>query len=144
MWKDTEISYLAGIIDGEGSIYIQQRAIKPSGYISYFPRFQIVNTDRQLMEWIHNKFGGLIYDKPRIKHNPKWRMQIEWFTTRSLMDKLLPLIIPYLIIKKPHAMIMQDFRKSFQIRYGKGKIPKEIYQFRLDCLLKIKQLNHPI
>lgn len=142
MWKDTDIAYLAGIIDGEGSIYIQRRITK-QGYFSYFPRFQVVNTNREIMDWIKNTFGGLIYDKPRIKHNPKWRMQIEWFTTVGLMDQLIPLIIPYLIIKKQHAIIMMQFRATFKSNNGSSAIKSDIQDFRLECLQKIKHLNNP-
>lgn len=141
MWNETQIAYLAGIIDGEGSIYVQRRKTK-TGW-SYFPRFQIVNTNRKLMEWIHKTFGGLIYDKPRNHIRSHWKMQIEWFTTRKLLDQLLPLILPYLVIKQEQAEIMIKFRESFKIKYYKRKVPEEIQDFRLECLNKIKQLNHP-
>lgn len=142
MWKDTEIAYLAGIIDGEGSVYIQKR-ITPAGSISYFPRFQVVNTNQEVMTWIKNTFGGLLYSKPRMKHNAKWKTQIEWFTTRRLLDQLLPLIIPHLIIKKRHAVIMMQFRETFKTNAGSVGVKPEIQEFRLECMLKIKQLNHP-
>lgn len=139
MWKESEIAYLAGIIDGEGSIYVQRRKTK-TGW-SYFPRFQVVNTNRKLMEWIHQTFGGLIYDKPRIKHNPKWKMQIEWFTTRSLLDQLLPLLIPFLIIKTNQAKIMIEFRNSFKNTRRGEIVPEEIQEYRLSCMCRIKELN---
>jgi hypothetical protein len=139
MWKETELAYLAGIIDGEGSIYVQGRIRFKS--IHYFPRFQIVNTDRKLMEWIHKTFGGLIYDKCRKKHNPKWKMQIEWFTTRGLLDQLLPLIIPFLVTKKEHALILIEFRKTYVKKFGSQGVPKEIQDFRIDCHNRLKLLN---
>lgn len=142
MWSKEQLAYLAGIIDGEGTIFIQKH-IK-NGYTSYWPRFQISNTNRELMEWIKNTFGGLAYDKPRIKHNPKWRMQIQWYTTVSLMDKLLPLIIPYLIIKKPHAIIMIEFRNTFAKKFGSAGVNPEVLNFRIECMQKIKHLNNPI
>lgn len=138
MWSIQELAYLAGIIDGEGSIYIQSR--KRVDAIDYFPRFQIVNTDRQLMEWIHTKFGGNLFQKNRVKHNPKWRLQYEWFTTRKLMDELLILIIPYLICKKEHALIMIEFRKTF-LKKESHKVSCEVLAFRNECLHKLKILN---
>ena len=143
MWTKEEIAYLAGIIDGEGSIYIQRR-ITPKGHYSYFPRFQIVNTNQKLMNWIHKKFGGLIYKKSRKKQNIKWKDQIEWFTTRGLLDTLLPLLLPFLIIKKEQAEIMIKFRSTFTNKTERIKVPESIQDFRLECLNKIKQLNHPI
>ena len=139
MWTETQLAYLAGIIDGEGSIYIQGR--KRFKAISYFPRFQIVNTNKDLMQWIHKTFGGLIYDKCRKKHNPKWRPQIEWFTTRGLLDQLLPLIIPYLVSKKKHALIMVEFRKTFEKKFGSQGVPQDIQDFRIECHNRLKLLN---
>ena len=95
------------------------------------------------MEWIKKTFGGLIYDKPRTKHNPKWKMQVEWITTVGLMDKLLPLIIPYLIIKKPHAVIMMQFRATFKTKRETTISMIDIQSFRLECMQKIKHLNNP-
>jgi LAGLIDADG DNA endonuclease family protein len=138
MWTIAELSYLAGIIDGEGSIYIQSR--KRSYAIDYFPRFQIVNTDKKLMDWIYSKFGGNLFQKNRIKHNPKWRLQYEWFTTRKLMDQLLELIIPYLICKKEHAQIMLEFRKTF-LQKTSYRVSGEVLSFRNECLHKLKVLN---
>ena len=138
MWSITEISYLAGIIDGEGSIYIQSR--KRSDAIDYFPRFQIANTDKKLMDWIHSKFGGNLFQKNRTRHNPKWRLQYEWFTTRKLMDQLLELIIPYLICKKEHAQVMLEFRKTF-LEKKSHKVSSEVLSFRNECLHKLKILN---
>jgi hypothetical protein len=143
MWKDTEIAYLAGMIDGEGSIYIQRRITK-AGYMSYFPRFQVVNTNQEVMEWIQNTFGGNLYKKPRTKHNEKWRLCFEWFSTVGVMDELLPLIIPYLIIKKQHALVMMQFRATFKSNNGSTGVTPVIQDFRLECMQKIKHLNHPI
>lgn len=143
MWKDTEIAYLAGIIDGEGSIYIQRRITK-AGYISYFPRFQVVNTNQKVMEWIENTFGGNLYKKPRTKHNTKWRLCFEWFTTVEIMDQLLPLIIPYLIIKKEHALVMMQFRSTFNKRNGSRGVNSSVQDLRFEYMKQIKHLNHPI
>jgi hypothetical protein len=139
MWTEGQIAYLAGIIDGEGCIYIQRRKTK-CGW-SYFPRFQVTNTNRNLMEWIKNTFGGLIYDKPRKHINPKWKMQIEWFTTRELLDKLLIFIIPYLVIKRKQAEIMIEFRNSFKKTKRGQTVPEDIQDYRLSCMNKIKELN---
>ena len=141
MWKEWELGYLAGMIDGEGSIYIQRRLVH--GHWSYHPRFQITNTNRPVMEWIHQTFGGLIYDKPRKHINLKWKMQIEWFTTVGLMDTLLPLIYPFLIIKKPQATIMMKFRKTFTQKEGRS-VSQETQNLRFEYLTQIKHLNSPL
>lgn len=138
MWTQTQLAYLAGILDGEGSIYIQSRNRNNS--INYFPRFQIVNTNKELLDWVKEIFGGIVYEKPRKHLNPNWRMQYEWFSTREQIDQILPLIIPFLIIKKKHAEVMLEFRKTF-LNKKSFKISKEINEFRKDCLTQLKALN---
>lgn len=138
MWTQTQLAYLAGILDGEGSIYIQSRIRNNS--INYFPRFQVVNTNQDLLNWIKEIFGGTVYEKPRKHLNPKWKMQYEWFSNREQLDKILPLLVPFLIIKKKHAEIMLEFRKTFLTRET-YKVPKETNEFRKDCLEKLKALN---
>lgn len=138
MWTNEQLAYFAGIIDGEGTIYIQQRN-RPDA-IDYFPRFQIVNTDHNLMDWIQKTFGGLLYTKNRSKHNKKWRTQYEWYTTRKIIDVLLPLVIPYLIVKKPQAEIMLIFRQTFKKRINL-KVSHEVQSIRDECRHKMQALN---
>jgi hypothetical protein len=138
MWTDTELAYLAGIIDGEGTLFIQRRM--DNGTWTYWPRMQVANTNREVIIWLHKVFGGSMYDKPRKKHNPKWKLQYQWYSRISEMDKFLPLIIPYLIIKKPHAEIMMQFRKTF-IQRSNRKLTDEAQAFRSECMAKIKHLN---
>lgn len=139
MWTDIEIGYLAGMIDGEGSIYIQDR--KEGNSTSYFPRFQITNTNKEVMIWIKERFGGTIYLKKRSHIKPHWKEQIEWFTNRESMDKILPLIAPHLIIKKRHAIIMQEFRSTFSGKSGGKRVTQEISIIRERCYRELKQLN---
>jgi len=138
MWTKTEIAYLAGIIDGEGSIYIQCR--KVGNHLSFFPRFQIVNTNKELMYWIHKKFGGILVEKDRSKHNKIWRLQYEWITNRHIMDQLLKLIFPFLICKKEHAKIMMEFRKTF-LQKKSFHISSEELSLRNEFMHKLKVLN---
>jgi hypothetical protein len=138
MWTEGQLGYLAGIIDGEGSIYIQRRM--DNGTWCYWARFQISNTNKNLMNWIHETFGGLLYEKDRSKHNPKWKVQYEWYSQISLMDKLLPLVYPFLINKKTHAEIMMEFRRTFVTKTNK-KLSNEVQCFREKCMSKIKHLN---
>lgn len=138
MWSTAELAYLAGLIDGEGSIYIQSR--KRPDAIDYFPRFQIVNTDKKMIDWVYKTFGGNMFSKSRAKHNPKWKLQWEWFTTRKLMDQLMPLLLPYLITKKPHVEIMLKFRETF-LNKTSYKVSEEVLSARIKCMHDLKILT---
>lgn len=140
MWTNFEIGYLSGMIDGEGSIYIQYRM--EGSCKNFFPRIQIVNTNQDVIDWIKNKFGGNIVYRNRNKVNPKWKDSYEWYTTRESLDKLIPLLIPHLIIKKQHAIIIQEFRKTFTGKAGGRRVSPEFQAIREECYQKLKQLNH--
>ena len=140
MWTDFEIGYLAGMIDGEGTIYIQYRM--QGNCKNYFPRFQICNTNMNVMHWIKEKFGGILLHRKRSINNPKWKDSAEWYTNRGSLDKLLPLLIPHLIIKREHAIVMQEFRNTFFNKTGGIRITSEIAAIRERCFEKLRILNH--
>lgn len=139
MFTEAELGYLAGLLDGEGSIYIGSR--KEGKYINYNARFQIVNTNFEVMNWVKNKFGGLTFIRERSKKNKKWKDSMEWFTTVKELDYLLIKLMPYLIIKKPHALIMQEFRKTFTGISGGKRLAPEIRSKRKNLYEKLKKLN---
>ena len=52
--EETVKAYMAGIVDGEGSISISRQ----SNSKSYICQLAIVNTNRELIEWVCDNFGG--------------------------------------------------------------------------------------
>ncbi|XOB41811.1 MAG: hypothetical protein ACKKMS_00205 [Candidatus Nealsonbacteria bacterium] len=86
-----KIVYLAGIIDGEG-------CVKPSK--SNYPRCIVSNTSKELVDWLYDNFGG--YKSPSKREGNR-KLQYWWMLRKKEMKNILPLIIPYLIIKKEEA-----------------------------------------
>ncbi len=138
MWSETELAYLAGIIDGEGCVYIYKRKTR-NNHTDFFPRLQLITTSKLLHDWIHKVFGGMIFN--RKTSNPKWKQRFEWYTTRNLMDEILEKILPYMVIKKSHIQIMIEFRKTFETYYGRKGIPHDVVKLREDLCSQLKLLN---
>lgn len=138
MWSNTDLAYLAGIIDGEGTIFIQRRM--DNGTWTYWSRMQVVNTYKPLIEWIYSTFGGLMYTVNRSKPNRIRKTQYQWYTRISLVDVLIPKVYPYLINKKQHAEIFMEFRKTFT-HGSKKRLTNEVQLFREECMHKLKHLN---
>ena len=139
MWTSEQLSYMAGIIDGEGSISVDlQRANGKARKHDYYSlRLCVVNTNKELMDWLVKTFGGSYYAK--AKHERRK----ECFTYRLFGENLLNVIIacyPYFIIKKPQADLAIEFRKTV---LGKTcwNIPQEILDYRHSLYLKSKELN---
>jgi len=99
-WDDTEIAYLAGIIDGEGCIYDGTKNKTKGTW-----RLTINTTDLSLFEWINNKLGrGCSYiERRRNRQNHK---QVYTFQAVAMNDvlEILEYVSPYLIIKKEKAL----------------------------------------
>jgi len=95
-WK---IAYLAGLIDGEGSVFLRN-AFSKSRVI---PLIRVVNTDPKMIEWIHQNFGGrkAIHRK---YGKANWKPVHRWETDSIMACKvILEALLPFLITKKKNA-----------------------------------------
>jgi len=93
MIHDTDKAYIAGLFDGEGSVYFAKRPEKKKkhkgkGYrISNSQRIsmEITMTDQSVIRWVHDVLGcGTVVKKPRKglrKDGTKYLMQWKWRCT---------------------------------------------------------------
>jgi transposase-like protein len=97
--KQTDLAYLAGIVDGEGSI-INSKGQRTTWHL------QVSNTDTKLVNWL-KQFGGNVSARythhPRDRNRPTKRAYV--WTVRRMMDVYVMLqgIRPYLVIKQGKA-----------------------------------------
>jgi hypothetical protein len=94
--SDTELAYIAGIIDGEGCLIIIPHKITHtnSGY-SMHCQLHISNTDEKLIDWLIVKLGGKKQIvKPRSpKHSVQYFVMLHAKTLRALLPKIKPFSI---------------------------------------------------
>ena len=88
-----QAAYIAGLFDGEGSIYFAKRPEKKKkhkgpGYrtsISQRISMEITMTDQSVLKWVHEVLGvGTLNKKPRKglrKNGTKFLMQYKWRCT---------------------------------------------------------------
>lgn len=132
---EVELAYMAGIIDGEGCVNIWCRSDRKE----YRLRLSVTNCDLSLMLWIKSTFGGYLYRREAQKAG--WKTKYEWMVTGKLLDNVLPIILPYLKIKRRQAELAVCFRKSFED--GKN-VSSKTWVFRKDCYCEMKNLNHSV
>ena len=113
MIRETDIAYIAGLFDGEGSINITRRPErkkkhKGKGYrISNSMRIsmEISMTDQSVLIWLHEVLGvGTLTDKPRKglrKNGTKYLMQYRWRCTFRDAYYVCCLIWPFAHSKLP-------------------------------------------
>ncbi len=128
-------AYLAGIIDGEGTITIQKRRAGRPGCI---PHVSIANTCHPLLVKCMEIGGvvGHICRKKRSKPQHKESYVLHWRCNAALA--IVSMVIPYLLVKKPQADLLLTWK---QVVIPNGKYtPKQLS--RRDALVAaIHRLN---
>ena len=107
MKSSTDIAYIAGLFDGEGSIYYARRPEKKKkhtgkGYrttVSQRISMEITMTDESVIRWVHEVLGcGTVVRKPRKglrKDGTKYLMQYKWRCTFRDAYYVCCLLFPY-------------------------------------------------
>ena len=107
MKSEANIAYIAGLFDGEGSIYFAKRPEKKKkhkgkGYrisISQRISMEITMTDESVVRWVHEVLGcGTVVRKPRKglrKDGTKYLMQYKWRCTFRDAYYVCCLLFPY-------------------------------------------------
>ena len=114
---ETEKAYIAGIIDGEGSIMLQR--IHKNEYPS--PCVSIASTSLELLNWLKKTIGkGMIISKKN--YNPEVHKDCySYVLRRNDAIKLIDEICPYLVIdsKKKRAKLIIEKYKALTPRNGR-------------------------
>jgi len=144
-----QIAYFAGIIDGEGSLYIGNFSKNPkTGKPYYQTCMQVTNTDEPLIDWLVTVFGGLKNIRTKKQHSFNSRKQAYvWTATGDRLTHLCELILPYLICKKRQCEILLEMRSTYRQSYGgKGiqgtpEMPDSIREKRQSLMDEIRSLH---
>ncbi|KKL85843.1 hypothetical protein LCGC14_1950690 [marine sediment metagenome] len=119
---EIELAYMAGTIDGEGSIMIVKQCESTRKNPCYVLSLSFVSTDKILAEWAQDRFGGnVIVCKT---NNKKWKTAYRWQIRSGGALMILESILPFLIIKKEKAEYGICFQRERR-EPGKGGITKE-------------------
>jgi len=114
--------YLAGIIDGEGFVWIGKKKdtrIKRGFTLRY--RVKITNQHKGLLEAIKEKYGGRLC----LKKNQKECWDLIIYTKQEIM-LILKDILPYLIVKKEIATKLFELLKQRKKQYQGKRLSEEI------------------
>ncbi len=114
----TDWAYLAGIIDGEGSLALvhRRRQIRYSGKRvqsehlsenSYQCHITVVNTDFKMIDWIRDTFGGSVFFQ-RVREGRKPLYVLAW-QDKETVGYILKGAMPYMLTKYEVAEAMFHF-----------------------------------
>ena len=134
MKSSTDIAYIAGLFDGEGSIYYARRPERKKkhtgkGYrttVSQRISMEITMTDESVIRWVHEVLGcGTVNKKPRKglrKDGTKYLMQYKWRCTFRDAYYVCVLLFPYAHTKLEKIQKIIEHYSTQQYRVMNDKV----------------------
>ncbi|MBA7584102.1 hypothetical protein ES708_26055 [subsurface metagenome] len=128
-YSNTDIAYLAGLVDGEGSIVVhrtrpQKNRQRGNGkfYSDKTPRFvvdiAVSMTDKNTIYWIKSLFGGCVY-KRADNRQERYRDLYCWQIRANKAIAVMKLLLPYLRTKKYQAILCTTFQEKLILKRNK-------------------------
>lgn len=136
---DIELSYMAGLFDGEGCIRVIKHATNHSAY-----NLQVVIgiTYVHSLEILRDTFGGSIII--RRKEKSHYKQLYSWTIYGRDAHNFLISVLPYLQEKKEQAILAEEYYKKFghstngKSRYASERAEQEWYYRKLQELKKVE------
>ena len=98
---ESDIAYIAGLFDGEGSIqykqYMRKRKHNPKAYPTWSIRMEIAMTDRSVLMWLCEVLGTGTVNSRKVK--PGKKKQWRWRCSHRQAYYVARLIWPYVHVK---------------------------------------------
>lgn len=134
--SESELGYLAGLIDGEGHIGIYMQG---EGDGSPTAVLEIGNTNRSVIEWLTGRISGGGVTKTKST-NSNWSDQFKWRISQHKAGPVLRSVVGRLVIKQGQARIALELIDSMYLR-GKTPLDEATLSSRKKWMDDMKNLN---
>lgn len=130
----TELAYIAGIVDGEGTITLTCY----HGNQMPSPEISVANNNLQLLQWLKKTVAGgvIIHKKKRKEHHNN---SYAWTLRNNAALALMKATLPWLLIKNQRAkLILKDYKR---LTPRNGRYTKEQLEQKMLLAKKVHLLN---
>lgn len=136
--KEEAMAYIAGILDGEGAIFISRDLFSKKNPV-HRVGIRIGMIERAALQFIYDKInlGSLIKEKSYKNQRPIHRWLL---TSYDEIKEFLNLMLPYLIVKKEQALHALDFIENCRGNRGHW-MTQDLIQKRENYWIKMRELN---
>ena len=141
--SNEDIAYIAGLIDGEGSIYIA--SVGPNRRKTVYPIVVVAMTNMAVIQWLTKvtKTGTIkVHNSTSLKRYPYMKIQYRWQLFGKRAQLLCSRILPYLKVKNQQARLILDFPCDMRIGRGRKLIDTDVNETRLSLREQVNGLNH--
>jgi len=139
-----DLAWAAGILDGEGCIYIRRHKNYSVRNKRVTPQYvlvvQVVNTDKKIIDKLNEIVLGNIYER---KPEERRKLTYCWNLVGGKAEGFLKQVLPFLVSKKERALLsiqLRDMIKNYIACKGNPLSEEEITKRDILCQ-KIKNLN---
>jgi hypothetical protein len=140
---ERDLIYLAGFIDGEGTITAHTQISPTTGREGISLRVLVSNTNAAVMQWLSAAFGGKL-SEPRGTRSVKHKPVMTWTIGAGEAVRLCRRLLPYLRIKQRHAEIVLALAAlPYETGNGHGRTVSDETRAAWQPLLReLRALNH--
>lgn len=144
---EAQRAYLAGIIDIMGTFCIKRNQSGP--LVRWTSRLVISTTEYKILDTLNDMLGVQRLNDDHWKFNEKpitWEDRMPkkvvkmWGCNGDFLDYVLSITLPYLIVNKEKALLIQEFRATFP-GVGKHPVPQHIQELRESLRDKFQTLQ---
>lgn len=138
-----ERAYLAGLIDGEGSIFVA--AVGPQRHRSVYPIVTVAMTHHGVIEWMASRLeAGTVkrHNHTNVRRHPHLKEQVRTQVFGKRAKLLCEVLLPYLRVKTEQARLVTTFPTDARIAPGVKIEHSEINAIRYRLRDQINALNH--
>jgi hypothetical protein len=132
----TDIAYLAGLIDGDGSVGIMRNKRARQSHGLYHPYIKVSGINEAMMWWAHIHFGGAWNSNypPSLKNRGYRQQYAVMWSYRKAMG-IAKITLPHLIDKRRRAEIVVEwYENGASPLGGRGRWHLPAYQRRQEKL----------
>src|SRR5215471_7324079 len=138
MLTETEIAYIAGVLDSDGWM-----SLNDNGYVVTF-NCGIVSTHKDVLDWICSEFGGTVrtHSRPKSRKGKNWTQTWSYIPLSDSIKPFLEATRPYLRMKPRQCDILLEFLDT-RAKRGPGnyRTPPEVITRRNELLIEVRKLN---
>ncbi len=138
-----ERAYIAGLVDGEGSIYVA--AVGPNRDKTVYPIVTIAMTHSGLIQWLAEKLQAgtvKLHNQTSLRSHPHFKPQYRMQIFGKRAQLLCQVIYPYLKVKAEQARLVSEFPCDARIAPGIKIARTDINEVRYRLRDQINALNH--
>ena len=133
-----ELGWMAGIVDGEGSIGVYRVKNEDRTYPYYNLRVQVgVTVGQDLSRFVEYFGGSQTLHKQRY---PQSKPLVYWILTNGNALRVLKVLLPFLVWKRKQAELGIEFQESKRDSSDSGLTEQE-REYREGVCMRMKELN---